>query len=298
MSLDGTCITPADRDAWLAERQRSIGGSEAAAAIGVSPYESALGLYLRKIGAASPVRETEAMRWGTRLEPAIAEAYQEATGHSFIAAQQFLRSPDHEWMTATIDRVRDDRRLIEFKTAGIRSAHLWGEPGTDEIPIQYMVQVHHQLVVAGAEVADVATLIGGQELRIYTIDRDDDVAARIVEREAEFWSRVERRDPPPVDPGRDGDLMATLFPRAVGEVDLGPVGCTLFAEYEYYSREIKVAQEGREKAKVELLALMKDAASARLGDGRIITRKIINVEGRTIVRHPYSYVDLRLRKGD
>lgn len=297
MSLAGTSITESDRERWLAERQMSIGSSEAAAAIGISPWETPLHLYLRKTGATPPVEETPAMRWGTLLEPVIAEEYARVTGHHFIAAQKFLRSLDRSWMTATLDRLRDDGRLVELKTVGARSASQWGDPGSDEVPVHYLIQVHHQMIVAGAEVTDVAALIAGQEMRIFTIHRDDDVAAQIVEREAEFWSRVERRDPPPVDPARDGRLMATLFPRAVGEVKLGPWGDALVEEYEFHGGEIKQHQEGRERAKVALLSAMREASSARLSDRRILTRKLVTVAEQQVTRKSYSYVDLRIRKG-
>jgi putative phage-type endonuclease len=293
----GSMIHHADRDAWLAERQSGLGSSDAAAALGISPYTSPLSLYLMKIGAAPPVAENSAMRWGTRLEPIIAEAYSEESGHGFVAEQQFLRSPERPWMLATLDRVRDDGRIVELKCVGTRSAHLWGEPGSDEVPDFYLCQVMHQLIVAGADVADVAALIGGNDLRVYTIRRDDAVAARIVAVEEEFWSHVQRRDPPPVDPARDGSALARLWPRAEGEADLGPAGDLLVAEWEDCGRAVHDLQERRELAKARLLVAMEDAASARLADGRVLTRKIVRVEEKQVTRRGYEFLDLRLRKG-
>jgi putative phage-type endonuclease len=294
----GTCITLADREEWLATRKNSIGGSEAAAAIGVNPYETALNLYLRKLGLTDPIEETEAMRWGTRLEPAIAEAYQERTGYGFIAEQLFVRSPTHDFMTSTIDRVRDDSRVVEFKCVGYRSAHLWGEPGSDEIPLHYMVQCHHQLICTGTEELDLAALIGGNELRIYHICRDDDVAARIVEREQEFWDRVQRRDPPPIDPARDGSALARLWPRAEGEVELGPVGELLVEQWEAHGRAIREHEAAKDRAKTELLTMMAEAASARLANGRILRRKVISIPEREVKQRAYAYTDLRILRGD
>jgi putative phage-type endonuclease len=293
----GSMINHADRDAWLAERMNGIGSSEAAAAIGVNPYETALELYLAKLGLSDPVRETEAMRWGTRLEPVIAEAYSETTGYGFIAEQLFVRSPTHDFMTSTIDRIRDDSRIVEFKCVGYRSAHLWGEPGSDEIPPHYLVQCQHQLICTGTEELDLAALIGGNELRIYHICRDDDIAARIVEREAEFWQRVQRRDPPPVDPARDGAALAKLWPRAEGEVELGPVGELLVEQWEAHGRAIREHEAARDRARTELLCMLGEAASARLADSRVLTRRVVEVAEKQITRRAHSYVDLRIKKG-
>jgi putative phage-type endonuclease len=293
----GTCITAENYGEWLDMRQSSIGGSEAATAVGVNPYETALSLYLRKLGLAPPVVETRAMRRGKRFEPLIAEDYADETGHGFIAEQVFVRSSVLGFMTATLDRVRDDGRLVELKSVGVRSAHLWGESGSDEVPDFYLVQAMHQLSVTGMDLIDVAALIAGEHFRVYPLERDDRIIARIQEREQEFWSRVQRRDPPPVDPARDGAALAWLWPRAEGEVELGPVGELLVESWESLGTEIRDRQEAKERARAELLALMQEAASARLADGRILSRKVVDVAGQQVTRKPYSYVDLRLRRG-
>jgi putative phage-type endonuclease len=296
---NGTCITHADRVAWLAEKMDGIGSSESSAALGISPYRDStpLALYLRKIGAAPPVAENAAMRWGTRLEPIIAEAYSEESGHTFIAAQKFLRSADHPFMLATLDRVRDDGRIVELKCVGARSAHLWGEAGSDEVPDFYLCQVLHQMIVAGTDVVDVAALIGGNDLRIYEVRRDDDVAARIVSVEEEFWDRVLRRDPPPIDPSRDGAALARLWPRAEGEVELGPDSTILVNRWEATRESIRFFERERDEVKCELLDHMKEAASARLTDGRILSRKVITVAAKPVPRTGYTFTDLRVRQG-
>jgi putative phage-type endonuclease len=252
---------------------------------------------LRKIGAAPPVAENAAMRWGTRLEPIIAEAYSEESGHTFIAAQKFLRSAENPWMLATLDRVRDDGRIVELKCVGARSAHLWGEAGSDEIPDFYLCQVLHQMIVAGTDVVDVAALIGGNDLRLYTVRRDEDIAARIVSVEAEFWSRVLRRDPPPPDYGRDGAALARLYPRAEGEAELDPVGLELAERWEALGREIRDRQDSRDRAKCQLLAMLGEAATARLADGKILSRKVISIPEREVKQRAYSYTDLRILRG-
>jgi putative phage-type endonuclease len=293
----GTCITPENYSEWLDVRQSSIGGSEAATAVGINPYETALSLYLRKLGLAPPVVETPAMRRGKRFEPLIAEDYADETGHGFIAEQVFVRSPVLGFMTATLDRVRDDGRLVELKSVGVRSAHLWGESGSDEVPDFYLVQAMHQLSVTGMDLIDVAALIAGEDFRVYPLERDDRIIARIQEREQEFWDRVQRRDPPPIDRARDGAALARLWPRAEGEVELGPVGELLVEQWLDHGKAIHDRQEQRERCKTELLTMMAEAASARLADGRVLTRRVVEVAERVVKSRAYSYIDMRLKKG-
>jgi putative phage-type endonuclease len=293
----GTCITPANHAEWLDVRQSSLGASEAATALGLNPWETRLQLYLRKLGMADPVRETPAMRWGTRLEPLLAEEYTRETGFSFIAEQLFVRDPVRGFMSATLDRVREDGRVLELKTCGARGAAEWGEAGSDDVPPRYITQIMHQLIVTGTEIADLAVLIAGQDFRVYTIRRDDAVADRIVEANAEMWDRVQRRDPPPIDPARDGAALARLWPRADGEVKLGPDGAILVNRWEAAKEFIRFFERERDEVKCQLLAAMEEAASARLADGRILSRRVVEVAERVVKSRAYSYTDLRLRKG-
>lgn len=70
------------REAWLQIRQQGIGSSDAAMAIGLSPYKSPLSLWLEKTHRKAPddLSEKEAVIWGTVLEPVLASVYAERTG--------------------------------------------------------------------------------------------------------------------------------------------------------------------------------------------------------------------------
>jgi putative phage-type endonuclease len=69
-----------ERDEWLEQRRHGIGGSDAAAALGLSPWKTPLSLYLEKTGDARPFRDNESMLWGRVLEPAIRAEYTRRTG--------------------------------------------------------------------------------------------------------------------------------------------------------------------------------------------------------------------------
>lgn len=54
------------REEWLDIRQQGIGSSDAAVAVGLSPYKSALSLWLEKTGRKQPedLSSKEAVLWG------------------------------------------------------------------------------------------------------------------------------------------------------------------------------------------------------------------------------------------
>ena len=181
---------------WLQVRQQGIGSSDAAAAVGLSPYKSPLQLWAEKTGQArfpepDPQDDRHPMYWGTLLEPIVAAHYTRRTGRRVRRINAVLQHPQHPWMLANVDREvmgSSEVQLLECKTAGLHGARLW----QDGVPEYVQLQVMHQLAVTGKAACDVAVLIGGQELRIHRIERDETVIGRLIALEAES-PRILRR---------------------------------------------------------------------------------------------------------
>ena len=202
-----------DRSEWLAKRQRGIGGSDAAVVCGLSKWKTRYELWMEKTSDRVVDHEpSEAMRWGTMLEPVIRQRYCEVTGKSVLVPSEIIAHPNHSWCLASLDGVTDDDRIFEAKTA--RSADGWGEDGSDEIPEYYQTQVQHYMAVTGAEAADVAVLIGASDFRVMTVEADKELQDLMLEREAEFWDLVQRKVAP--DPETDAEV-GLAFPVSRGD---------------------------------------------------------------------------------
>lgn len=213
------------RDDWLAVRRTGIGGSDAAAAVGLNPYMSALELWLEKTGRAdglprpSPDDTTSPTYWGTLLEPIVAASYTKQTGNRVRRVNAVLRHPTIPWMLANLDREIvgvPDAQILECKTAGEFGARLW----RNGVPEYVELQVMHQLAVTGKQAAHVAVLLCGQALEVYRIERDEPLIARLVELESRFWQFVESDTPPPADGSESADrALRHLYPGHGGTVD-------------------------------------------------------------------------------
>lgn len=186
---------------WMQQRRTGIGGSDVAAILGLSRWRTPLQVYQEKRGELGPQPDNEAMRWGRYLEPVVRQAYADETGREVRVLRDMQRHPKHEFMVANLDGfIAADQpgthvsRIFEAKTA--RSGADWGEPGSDQIPQAYLLQVQHYMEVTGFGVADVAVLIGGSDFRIYEVPADRELQQMLVEAEAEFWGRVQHGDPP------------------------------------------------------------------------------------------------------
>jgi len=183
------------REQWLAERRTGLGGSDAAAACGLSKWKSRFALWMEKCGFAPGAEENEPMRWGTKLEPIVRQEYANRTRRTVITPGVILRHPKYSFVLANPDGIIDgEQRGYEGKTA--RSDNGWGEPGTDEIPEEYGLQCQHYMAVTGLPVFDVAVLIGGSDFRIYEVEADYELQELLLEREAEFWRMVETQTEP------------------------------------------------------------------------------------------------------
>jgi len=217
------------RDDWLDVRKHGIGSSDAAAAVGLNPYQSQLELWMIKTGRAAglpkvdPNDENSPMYWGTLLEPIVAAHYTKRTGNRVRRINAVLQHPDPDkaWMLANIDREVTgvhDVQILECKTAGEFGARLWKEG----VPEYVQLQVQHQLAVTGKTAADVCVLICGQEIRIYRIHRDNALIARLIELERQFWHYVEKDVPPPADGSVSADIaLRCLYPNDSGNtIDL------------------------------------------------------------------------------
>ena len=210
------------RDEWLTVRRQGIGSSDAAAAVGLNPYKSQLQLWMEKTGrdgalpVVDPNDDQSPMYWGTLLEPIVAAHYTRRSGHRVRRVNAVLQHPEHPWMLANIDREvvgASDVQILECKTAGIHGARLW----RDGVPEYVQLQVMHQLAVTGKQAADVAVLLGGQELQVFRIERDDTLIAQLVALEQQFWGYVERDQQPPADGSASAELaLRCLYPRDSG----------------------------------------------------------------------------------
>ncbi|MBC8726804.1 YqaJ viral recombinase family protein [Paraburkholderia sp. UCT2] len=213
------------REDWLEVRKSGIGGSDAAAAVGVSPYQSPLELWLTKTGRDAnlpkpdPDDTSEPVWWGQILEPIVAAAYTQQTGNRVRKVNAVLQHPTIPWMLANIDREIvgvHGLQILECKTAGEFGARLWREG----VPEYVVCQVQHQLAVTGKQAADVAVLLCGQKLEVHRVERDDEVIARLIELEATFWRYVETDTPPPADGSESADrALRCLYPGTRGTVD-------------------------------------------------------------------------------
>lgn len=294
-----------DRKAWLSIRQSGIGSSDAAAAVGLHPYKSQLELWMDKTGRQFTDKEpsrgemlTSPLHWGQVLEPLVADHYARHTGHRVQRVNAILQHVEHPWMLANLDREivgNDAVQILECKTAGIYGAKLWKEG----VPEYVQLQVMHQLAVTGQQAADVAVLLGGHELQIHRIERDEAMIDQLISLERQFWDYVKNDTPPPADGSDSADqALRALFPQDDGEtIDLchdASLG-QAFADLQRVRKTQDEAKKEEAKLKHKLQQAMGTATLATFPTGSLSwkqTKPINRLDTKTLQKdHPALCAD-------
>ena len=234
------------REEWLAERRKSIGGSDAAGIIGLSKWSSAYSVWADKTGRLPDKEETEAMRLGTDLEDYVAKRWAAEKGKNVIRNNHIIKNPKYPFAHANIDRaVKGERAGLECKTTStldVKQFH-----GT-EFPEQYYAQCVHYLAVTGWDKWYLAVLVYGRGFYTYELQRDEAEIKALMDAEADFWECVKNDTPPAVD-GSDAttDALTAIYTESVpGTVELFGRE-KLLDEYEQIVRQQKALAERREE---------------------------------------------------
>lgn len=267
----------------LAELQKPehLGSSQAAAICGLSPWETALEVYLRKTGQQlSPKEATQAMDLGNLLEPVVAGMFARKTGLELVEDnEKTYHNPDAPGMICHPDRfIAGTKEILEIKTTSAFIANKWGA-GKDEIPEQYIIQVQHQMAcLPWVDSCRVAVLIGGNEYRDhYRIGRDKEIILALTEIEVEFLENVKKGVPPAPDfqHKSTAELLKKMYPGTDGsEVELPAELWEQHLIVQEAKERIKL-EEGRKEAALNAIkAAMGSSAIGRMQDGGYFRKEV------------------------
>lgn len=256
------------REDWLEARRGGIGGSDAAAIIGVDPYKSALEVYADKLGLTDGKEDTEAMAWGRRLEPLVADAYGEETGRDLIDhGVHFFQSDQHPFLRASIDReIVSPVGVLSIKT----SSYITEQELREEIPLHWQTQLQHELMVRGMEFGSFAVLLKGQRLRWVDAEANASFQEALFEKEEAFWKLIVSRDPPPPDASESATkILKKLYPKDSGmTVSLSSDAILWDERRAKAAAEIKKWEEVKAAAENQIKAAMGDATFGIIGGVR------------------------------
>ncbi len=277
---------------WLAVRKGGIGGSDAAAILGLSPYRSIVEVFRDKVTDEIDGIESEAMYWGTVLEDAVAQEFAKRTGFKVRRVNAVLQHPTIPYLLGNIDRqivgLPEGPALLECKTTSAFRRSDWDH---NQVPDGYYAQVQHYLAVTGWSQGWMAVLIGGQDFRMVQIPRNEEFIQAWLEKAADFWLCVETLTPPLLDgSGAAAAILRRIYPRATGEEIALPMEYNeKLGRYLALKEDLAPLEREKDRLETDLKAAMGTASTATCGAYRAkwsnVTSNRLD-QGRLKAEHP------------
>lgn len=244
---------------WHDIRGTVTTASNIAALAKLSKWETPWSLYQRRKGLLPPIEETEAMWFGTALEPVIMARLEVVLGCRVARWEDFARGNgiDDAHLAANGTTIIDTDRapvlinerlgtggtpdgvalidgrwwLVECKTVGYQAHCAWAKsdgeatfdglrPPQRELPDGYVTQPTVYCGLLGLAGIVVPVLVAGQRLDVYRVEFDRDLFDALCVLSREAASAEE---PPEFDPYRDGERVghwaAAMAPAEVATID-------------------------------------------------------------------------------
>jgi putative phage-type endonuclease len=270
-------ITPKDKADWLEMRTKDITSTEVSALFGLSPYATEFELWNRKKDGAVPeFTETDRMKWGSRLESAIAHGIAEDNGWQIAPFKDYVRLPELKMGSSFDFLISPKEALLEIKNVdALQFKEKWEiDDDNIEAPPHIEMQLQYQMLVSGVAEGYIAALIGGNQVKLIRREIDDDIAKAIQEKVFNFWESIRRGKAPDPDFKRDHEFITKLHRSSTAgkvlDADSDARILTIAQGYRYAAEQEAQAKEAKAACKAELLTIIGDAEKV-LGDGFTIS---------------------------
>ena len=274
----------------LEARRNGIGGSDVGAILGLASqqgsavYRTATEVWNDKVvgykerKAAMPDDPaTCRMWWGKEIEPVVIKAYEVVTGAKVKSGDEIgqLSHLHEDFLIANVDgiaRTKDGKDVVfESKNIEYDMHGVWGESGTDRVPVGYFLQVQHYMHVTGLKEAHIAAKISGV-LKVYIIKKDESLMERVNKKLNEFWNKNVLKKIAP-EPQQLSDVRLTYKAdneqiRSANQSDLH-----LIDEIKRAEKKVKEYKSFIECKKTDLASKMGECGVLKLEEERLATFK-------------------------
>ena len=270
-----------EKESYATSRAGGVGGTDAAAILGLSPWKRPIDIYAGKVNPGAQAElDKELLWWGSALEPIVRGRYQERYGVPVVAPCDLgtIFPKSRPWRDSTLIEGRESWMLgapdgwmpsvnsgLEVKCSGRRSDE-WGDEGSDAVPVHYFIQVSWYMAVCDAQAWNFATLFSGNKLEQFRIVRDLDFERDMIEAARAFWfDNVLKQVEPDIDESESyGRYLARKFSLNTGNIIKDPSQDILdwTAKMKAAEDAEKAATADKQLANNHLRALIGDAQKA------------------------------------
>lgn len=285
-------IHPKDKEAWLKLRTEDITSTDIAALFNVSPYITLYELWHRKKDkSVVEIKESDRMKWGSRLESAIARGIAEDNGWNVEPLKCYMRNSER--MGSSFDFAIDDNGILEIKNVdslAFRDGWTVDEDGNIEAPPHIELQVQHQLAVSGRSYAYIGALVGGNYVALMRREPDTITIKAIKSKVKEFWDSIANNKEPAPNFERDYDFIRSIYQHAEPEKTIDAnnnIDALVMTWRDLKAREKEIE---RELAPIQLeLKATKAKLLIAINDAEKVNGKDYKISAGTVAASAISY---------
>jgi len=254
-------------------RKKGLGATDCAVVMGLSPYKTPYELWLEKTGRVeeTAILSDDRLHLRHAHEETISREYARRKNVKLRRVNQTVIHKRLPFMLCNLDRVIiGQRKIVECKSSSGFMRMSWGETGTDEAPIHYILQVQHQLACAEYDDADIAALIDIDDYRIFPTPRNEKVIQKIEDACEKFWVENVLADVAPPATTR-GDLKL-MYPINNGNfIECGSNVHLLLSDLAELKAQGKKLDFDKEQIERELIEIIADNDGIRDGEKILVT---------------------------
>lgn len=247
-------VIPESKEHWLRLRHGMINSTESSALFNANEYISEYQLWHEKRKPDPTIlEESTRMKFGTKLQPVIADMIAEQEGWIIKPMNQYIYSEDYKIGSSFDYEIVNQDTILEIKNVdGLVFRNKWTD---DEAPPSIEFQVQQQMLLSGFRRAVIGVCVGGNEIHLYHRTYNNDIGQAILLKVNEFWLREE---PPPVDYAKDFNYINSLYQTVTpGQIiestqDMDDIA----AAYQSVSEQIKELEVRKDQYKAQMLTLI------------------------------------------
>lgn len=201
------------REEWLEYRRKGIGGSDAPAVLGVSPFATARDIYYDKLKIVSyedPDENWVRKEMGNLLEDLVARIFHVRTGYPIYKIKKMFYHPDHPFMLADIDFFtvlpNGETAILEIKTTNAQALDSWWRDEIESVPVNYEIQGRHYMATMDVDHVFFCCFYGNDEYDIVIRHITRDALMKYITSDANILMayRSIKRNSGSKTPGTDG----------------------------------------------------------------------------------------------
>ena len=250
-----------------------VRASSMPAILGLDKRFTAYEIFCKTLGLVEdePYTDDDVREWGNIMEDPIAQKYMSKTGEKLRRQNAAIIRPDAPWLSGHIDRdVVGKRKGVEIKNVHWTLGNDWGKTGTDDVPEYYLPQAMTYMYLKDYEEWDVAAMIGGSDLRIFTLYRSAEWDELILDASYDFHQCLIKDMAPEMDWAHKSarSLLKRMYTECDGEVMELDESILKWTEIQRESAaKEKMYKAIKTGAENHILATMGNSGVGKLSDG-------------------------------